>query len=192
MNCHEYQTWLADALDGTPVAPARAEAEQHLAACPGCQSFERTLRLIEPHLKQQAARPRLAGDFVSTVMLRLPAEPMRLTVEEIARRRAQLEREHREALASLKRHFWPWQLAAAGPRMGLLCAVAVGAWFVFPQAEALLVRLASAWPGLGGVNVSMAMAFAVALAAVIWNWKLRGSRWRWPRAILTMLRPLRV
>jgi hypothetical protein len=192
MNCHECQTWLSDALDGTPVAPARAEAEQHLAACPVCQSFERSLLLIEPHLKRQAARPRLAEDFVSTIMRRLPADPKRLTPEEIARRRAQFDSEHREALALLRPRFWPWQLAAAWPRLGLICAVAVGAWFVFARAEPLLLRLASAWPGLDSVNVTLAMAVAVAVAAVIWDWKLRGSRSRWPRAILTLLRPLRV
>ena len=39
MNCAEFETLLADYLDGTLAPEARVSIEQHVAACAGCREF---------------------------------------------------------------------------------------------------------------------------------------------------------
>jgi len=191
MNCDECQTWISEALDGQS-AQERAAIEQHLTACPACRQFQRALLTLEPQLAQRAARAELPEGFRAAVMARLPADPRRLTAEEIAVRRAQFEREHREALAALKRRFWPWRLAIWLQPLAMVVACAGGAWLLATVADWVLNALASVSLGWGGVTASSAVSWALALAVVVWSWKRRSWHGRLPRSFLAALRPLRL
>jgi len=192
MNCLECQSWIADALDGLSSEATRAGAEQHLAACGACRSFQRASLALEPQLKQQAGRAHLPEDFISAVMLRLPEDQQRLAAEEIMLRREQFEREHREALALLRRRVWPRQVVVALSWLAVICVIVVAAWLALPEAETILLRFTPTWLAFDGMNGSLAMAMVVALVAVIWNWKGRDWRWRLPRRIQMVLRTVRL
>lgn len=192
MNCDECQTWISEALDGARSAQDRTAVEQHVTACPACQQFQRTLLTLEPQLAQQASRAELPEGFRAAVMARMPADPRRLTTEEIAVRRAEFEHEHREALAALERRFWPWRLVTWLQPLAMVAACAGGAWLLVTMADSVLNALASVSLGWGGVTASSAVSWALALAVVVWSWKRRSWHWRFPRSFLATVRPLRL
>ena len=73
MNCFELETLLCDYVDGTLAPVQRAEAERHLAQCPGCAEMARDAAAVVA-LTERAADVEPPAQLVTRILFDLAAQ----------------------------------------------------------------------------------------------------------------------
>jgi anti-sigma factor RsiW len=73
MNCFELETLLCDYVDGTLTASQRAEAERHLAQCPGCTETARDAAAVAA-LARRADEVEPPAQLVTKILFDLAAQ----------------------------------------------------------------------------------------------------------------------
>ena len=71
MNCAELETLICDYLDGTLAAPASAEVERHLSACPACAEQVRDARAAVAFM-ERAAEVEPPPELVTRILFESP------------------------------------------------------------------------------------------------------------------------
>ena len=178
MECTSCEDWICGAPDATEgITPQAAAA--HLAGCPACRAFQATWTQLDTALVGQADLARLPENFGAAVIAQLPAPKERLTPSQIAGRKAQIEREYREALRNVSVLgvlsdptvlLRPIAMVATCISVGIVVAV-------LTPLVATAVESAFRWSSSGPVQaVSGILGLVVALLAAALNWRslLRG------------------
>lgn len=162
MNCDACQVRLIELLDDGREAATDTEVSEHLDGCAECQRYSATLHQLDRFLSHRAEAAVLPDGFKETLMASLPEQAPRLLPAEIAQRRRELEAEHRNALAMLRRRF-----LIPSPALILRSAAVLGG-FVFAGlvAERLFRALADAGPGSMGFDWALrGLVLGVSIAA---------------------------
>ncbi len=179
MDCTSCEEWICGTPDATEgITPQAAAA--HLAGCPACRAFRATWTKLDAALVGQAALARLPESFGATMIAQLPAPRERPTPDQIAARKAQVEREYREALRNAS------VLIILSDPTALLRSIAMVATClsigivvaVLTPLVATAVESTVRWSSGGLVQVvSGILGLVMALVAAALNWRslLRGS-----------------
>jgi anti-sigma factor RsiW len=103
MNCAEYESQIAEWVDGR-LAPADAQAVAlHVAGCPACGAFAASLRQLEAALVGGVARPQLTLGFEARLRARMDAEASGDLEAMRAERRRRLQAEYDGTVKRMRR-----------------------------------------------------------------------------------------
>jgi hypothetical protein len=164
MNCDEYENRILADPESPLSADETAAAQNHLIACPRCQTLARQFQQLDAALTLKVKAPALPVDFSQRLAKRIQAETRVLSEAQRADRKRQMQMEFATGLAQLNHRAWSPQGLLAGLNYAL--PVALAGWFAWQ----LLPRLASGLkPSLlngSGQSVLFALVAAVVFLAI--------------------------
>ena len=127
MDCADYESEIAAWLDGR-LPPTNADGvARHVAGCPICGAFARSLRELDAALARRVQLRPLSSDFNGRLRARIEAEAPGDTEVRRTELKRQLQAEYDTTLARMQRRFRSFTSVLDALGLGLLSAGALTA-----------------------------------------------------------------